>query len=329
MNPSEPMPRWLSFLIGAAIFIALLAATTGVSMAVSFIGGLVWNYFHPDKPAISLWQALAFFEVGLFSGTGIYLWYGLRFIPQNEFLVIERFGRYVRTVNAGPRILCFPDIVDRVAPNGGKGDYKKHRIDLYADEPGNELDFKEGGSAAVKVQVWYRIYDPAKWVYAVKDSENRIEEISDGVLRSLTQKKTIEQASKNLSNLSRKVQDDPGVKSSLAEIGAVLESDGGVIITDIVLGQRIQELRNLELEGTKEASKWKQEGRGFYLAVKAIMDEATAAKNPITYEQAKDLYLTRTAQQAYERSGAKSTFVSPDIKGVGIMLGAPGSNPQP
>ena len=263
----------------------------------------------------------------------IFVTWGLRIVDENTFIVVERFGAYYYTrITPGIVILCLPGLIDRIAPEGGRGDFKYHRINLYADEPDNLIDFIDG-SAAIGAQIWYRVNPapdlssdekdgPYRWVYRVENTPNRIEEILDGVLRPILQNESIDSAQKNLGNISITIRKDPEIKKSLDELGVVLDPVKGFLITDIELDEETINIRRQALEGLKEAQKTAAKGKGFADSIRAIMRASEEdGGQPISFKEAREIFERQTALQTVRETGANVTLVASDIKGVNILLG--------
>jgi len=276
---------------------------------------------------------------GIIIWLGIYLISGFTIVSPNEFLVIERLGNFLRVVKEGWTILCLPGLIDVVAPDNGRGDFKWHRADLYADEPDNKIDFKDG-SAKVKMQVWYRVgeseADVKEWVYRVQDSPNRVEEIADGTARPLLQKETIDSASVNLQTISDSVRRDPEFIASLKEMGVELDPHKGVIITDIVLPKEIEESRQETIKGKREADRQSAQGGGYARAIRAIMREAQKEieirneagvvikiipGRKTSWAEAVAIYEKQRGLEVLQSKTGAINFVSPDLPGIMTSIG--------
>ncbi|MFA6416304.1 MAG: SPFH domain-containing protein [Candidatus Paceibacterota bacterium] len=296
--------NWITLVVNAIG----LTVFNGVSYLITESVGLN-SPIMITAPATILWFA-------------IYLKQGLMVVPENEFRVVERFGQYYRCVGGGLRLLCLPGIIDGVAKNGGTGDHKWHRIDLYKDEKDNLIDFVDG-SAAVKIQVWYRIMKSAdaaaRSVYVVKDTENRIEEIVDGEVRPILQKLSLDEAGKTLDEIGKQVIGE--VKESLEEMGIELDTKKGVILTDIVLSDDVVKIRQEMLKGEREAQKQLALGGGYVGAILAIVRAAKADGHEISFEEATEIYQTQRGLETIATKPGDLNFVSSGMSGVLVSLG--------
>jgi len=299
-----------------------------VAGVLSFITGFVVSFLLGAGAA-----SIVYGFCGTVAWFGFYFAIGIRQVEENRFLVIERFGKYLRTASAGLRILCLPNIVDRVAPNGGSGDFEWKRLDLH--EEGNKIDFKDA-SAGLRAQVWYRVgsdrEDPYNFTYKVSNTDARIKEIVDGALRVLLQQYTIDEANTNLADISKKVREDQEIQQALDEMGTELDPAKGVIITDIVLSPELIDIRQESSRGKRQADRQKEQGAGYAMAILAIMerfaqgvkdDHGNVVVKPVklTFDKAKEIYERQRALETIQAKPGNTHFISPDIKGMQMAIG--------
>ena len=267
----------------------------------------------------------------------VYTAVGLRIPRKKEFLVIERLGKFYRIAHRGPTVLCLPGLIDRIAK---KDNLKLKRLDLYKDEPGNKIDYKDG-SAATTIQGWWRIsgYDSEEkelkefdeengedrikinkdiflFTYAVENPEGRIEEVLDAFARPLLQKMTIDEANIKKNKVSTTTLANKGVKKAMRAMGVCLDPNKGVLITDIALPDEIVKLRELKMEGVKDAERAKARGTGYAQAINAIVEEAKNAGQEISFQDAQGIFERQRGLETVADTGANISFVASDIGGV-------------
>lgn len=314
MDTNKPWVARLAYSIGSALCVFF-------SVAIALVLKAEWT------------TVVSMIPFGLLLWAIIYFVWGLRIVTENTFLVIERFGAFYRTKDTyGITFLCLPGLIDRVAPDGGRGDFKYHRINLYADEPDNLIDFTDG-SAAIEAQIWYKInHDPDlseddkdgpyRSVYRVENTPNRIEEILDGALRPILQKESVDSAQQNLGDISKQIRDNPEIKKSLDELGVVLDPVKGFLITDVELSADTIQIRQQKLVGLKEAEKTAAEGKGYADAIRAIQRAAQENDGErISFKEAQEIFERQTGLKTIKETGANVTLVASDIKGANLLLG--------
>jgi regulator of protease activity HflC (stomatin/prohibitin superfamily) len=141
---------------------------------------------------------------------------GVRIVPQSEKHVVERFGR-LRAV-LGPGINFIVPFLDRVA----------HRISVLERQlPTASQDAITSDNVLVKVEtsVFYRITEPEKTVYRIRDVDGAIATTVAGIVRSEIGKLELDQVQSNRAQLIERVRDqvsamvdDWGVEVTRAEI---------------------------------------------------------------------------------------------------------------
>ncbi len=304
-------------------FIGFFVVCFGVVIA-TIAGFFLGNI---STPSMSLTTAVCLTTIWF----ALYIFLGLRIVKQKEFLVIERLGKFYRVAHRGPRILCLPGVIDKIAM---KNDLKLKRLDLYKDEPENKIDYKDG-SARTLIQTWYRISnsdfnekddrekideDIVKFIYNVKNPEGRIEEILDALARPELQEMTIDEANVKKSEVAKKIlkeaTESGDTKITLENIGVTIDPKKGVLITDIELPDSITKLRELKLEGQKEAERSAARGGGYAKTINAIITEAKKNDINITFKEAWEIYERQRGLETVGSTGANITFITPDIKGI-------------
>lgn len=141
---------------------------------------------------------------------------GVRIVPQSEKHVVERFGR-LRSV-LGPGINFVVPFLDRVA----------HRISILERQlPTATQDAITTDNVLVKVEtsVFYRITEPEKTVYRIRDVDAAIATTVAGIVRSEIGKMELDQVQSNRTELTGQIReqvramvDDWGIEVTRAEI---------------------------------------------------------------------------------------------------------------
>jgi len=117
---------------------------------------------------------------------------GVRIVPQSEKYVVERFGR-LRAV-LGPGINIIIPFLDRVA----------HKVSILERQLPNATQdaiTADNVLVAVEVSVFYRILEPEKTVYRIRDVDGAIQTTVAGIVRSEIGKMELDQVQANRANL--------------------------------------------------------------------------------------------------------------------------------
>jgi len=177
---------------------------------------------------------------------------GVRIVPQSEKHVVERFGR-LRVV-LGPGINFIVPFFDRVA----------HKISILERQlPIASQDAITSDNVLVQVEtsVFYRITEPAKTVYRIRDVDAAIATTVAGIVRAEIGKMELDEVQSNRSQLIGKIKelvedsvDDWGIEVTRAEI---LDVNLDQATRDAMLQQlnaeRARRAQVTEAEGSKRA----------------------------------------------------------------------------
>ena len=177
---------------------------------------------------------------------------GVKIVPQSEKHVVERFGR-LRSV-LGPGINFIVPFLDRVA----------HKISVLERQlPNASQDAITADNVLVRVEtsVFYRITEPEKTVYRIRDVDAAIATTVAGIVRSEIGKIELDQVQSNRSELIGKVReqveamvDDWGIEVTRAEILDVnLDEATRAAMLQQLNAERARRAQVTEAEGKKRA----------------------------------------------------------------------------
>lgn len=177
---------------------------------------------------------------------------GVRIVPQSEKYVVERFGR-LRAV-LGPGINFLVPFFDRVA----------HKISILERQlPNASQDAITADNVLVRVEtsVFYRITEPEKTVYRIRDVDAAIATTVAGIVRSEIGKLELDQVQSNRAQLIERVReqvramvDDWGVEVTRAEILDVnLDEATRAAMLQQLNAERARRAQVMEAEGRKRS----------------------------------------------------------------------------
>ncbi|NPD14222.1 SPFH/Band 7/PHB domain protein [Xinfangfangia sp. D13-10-4-6] len=182
----------------------------------------------------------------------ICIFLGVRIVPQSEKHVVERFGRLKSVL--GPGINFVVPFLDRVA----------HRVSVLERQlPSASQDAITADNVLVKVEtsVFYRVTEPEKTVYRIRDIDGAIATTVAGIVRSEIGKLELDQVQSNRSSLIERVKeqvaamvDDWGVEVTRAEILDVnLDDATRSAMLQQLNAERARRAQVTEAEGKKRA----------------------------------------------------------------------------
>jgi len=177
---------------------------------------------------------------------------GVRIVPQSQKFVVERLGR-LRVV-LGPGINFIVPFLDRV----------RHRVSVLERQlPAMSQDAITSDNVLVQVEtsVFYRIIEPEKTVYRIRDVDAAISTTVAGIVRSEIGRMELDQVQANRSRLIEAVRDqvaqqvdDWGIEVTRAEILDVnLDQATRNAMLQQLNAERARRAQVTEAEGTKRA----------------------------------------------------------------------------
>jgi regulator of protease activity HflC (stomatin/prohibitin superfamily) len=184
---------------------------------------------------------------------------GVHIVPQSEKFVIERFGRLHAVL--GPGMNFIVPLLDVVA----------HRISILERQlPSASQDAitKDNVLVQIDTSVFYRITEPEKTVYRIRDVDAAIATTVAGIVRAEIGKMDLDEVQSNRTQLIAQIQasvedavDDWGIQVTRAEI---LDVNLDQATRDAMLQQlnaeRARRAQVTEAEGTKRAVELAAEG---------------------------------------------------------------------
>jgi len=149
----------------------------------------------------------------------ITLRYSIKIVPQSEKWVVERIGKYHRTLEAGLQLIIpfFESIRFKVAVQETQ----------LTPDPINSIT-KDNVSISIKLAILYRITDPSRSKYRIENLELGIKTIINGTVRSVIGKTDLDEVQSNRRHLATEIEtelqhvaDEWGIKLTRVEITEV------------------------------------------------------------------------------------------------------------
>ena len=242
---------------------------------------------------------------------------GVRIVSQSEKHVVERFGR-LRTV-LGPGINFIVPFLDRVA----------HEISILERQlPNASQDAITADNVLVQVEtsVFYRIIEPERTVYRIRDVDGAIATTVAGIVRAEIGKMELDEVQANraqlISTIKLAVEDavvDWGIEVTRAEI------------LDVNLDQATRDamLQQLNAERERRAVVTRAEGekRAVELNADAELYEAEQNAKARRIEADAEAYATQVVAKAIQDNGLEAAQYQVALKQV-ESLNALGSSPS-
>jgi len=246
-----------------------------------------------------LWILLAIFGLLIITR-------GLQIVPQSEQYVIERFGKLHKVL--GPGINLIVPFLDKVA----------HRISILERQlPNASQDAITRDNVLVEVEtsVFYRILQPEKTVYRIRDVDGAIATTVAGIVRAEIGKMDLDEVQSNRSQLITTIKalvedavDDWGIEVTRAEI------------LDVNLDEatRSAMLQQLNAERARRAQVTEAEGRKRAVELEADAELYAAEQQAKARRIAADAeaYATSVVAQAIAENGLEAAQYQVALKQV-------------
>lgn len=236
----------------------------------------------------------------------ISIYLGVRIVPQSEKHIVERFGRLYAVL--GPGINLLVPFLDKIA----------HKISILERQlPTAEQDAITADNVLVKVEtsVFYRITEPEKTVYRIRDVDAAIATTVAGIVRSEIGKMELDEVQSNRDDLIAKIR----------EAVRVMVDDWGINVTraeilDVNLDEatRAAMLQQLNAERARRAQVTEAEGqkRSVELSADAQLYEAQQVAKARRIQADAEAYATQVVSQAIADNGLEAAQYQVALKQV-------------
>ncbi|MDJ0857835.1 MAG: SPFH domain-containing protein [Dinoroseobacter sp.] len=239
------------------------------------------------------------------------LFLGIRIVPQSEKHVVERFGRLKSVL--GPGINFIVPFLDRVA----------HKVSILERQlPNQTQDAITSDNVLVQIDtsVFYRILEPERTVYRIRDVDGAILTTVAGIVRAEIGKMELDEVQSNRSILIDRIKeavadavDSWGIEVTRAEI------------LDVNLDQATRDamLQQLNAERARRAAVMQAEGekRAVELAADAELYAAEQAAKARRVEADAEAYATSVVAAAIQANGLEAAQYQVALKQVEALTG--------
>lgn len=235
---------------------------------------------------------------------------GVKIVPQSQKFVVERFGRLQTVMGPGINfIVPFLDVV-------------RHKVSVLERQlPTNSQDAITSDNVLVQVDtsVFYRILEPEKTVYRIRDVDAAIATTVAGIVRSGIGEMELDEVQSNRQQLISKIKiqvaeavDDWGIEVTRAEI------------LDVNLDAATREamLQQLNAERARRAQVTEAEGRRRAVELSADADLYAAQKAAEARRVSADAeaYATEVVAKAIHLHGVESAQYQVALKQVEALV---------
>lgn len=234
------------------------------------------------------------------------IWRGVKIVPQSAVFVVERFGKYQRTLPAGLNLIVpFIDVVS-------------HRISVLERQlPEFTISVitRDNVEVSLRATVFYRISDAAHSVYRIRNVDAALHTEATSIVRSAAGRLELDELQSSRESMNQEI--GRNLQAKAEEWGLNITSTA---ITDVVVDEltKAAQRQQLNAERERRAAIARAEGdrRAVELAAEAKLFEAQ--------KEAEALRVTADAEAYSVRVKAEA-----DAEQTRLVAGAIADNGQP
>ena len=166
------------------------------------------------------------------------LFYGVKIVPQSKVYIVERFGRYTRTLPAGLNLII--PFLDSVA----------HRMSILERQlPAFRISVITRDNVEVELEttVFFRIREADKTVYRIRDVELAIHTAATSIVRSAAGQQELDELQSARQQMNAEIQSN---LSSAAEVWGVEVTRTEIV--DVVVDEETRQAQRKQLSAERE-----------------------------------------------------------------------------
>ena len=185
----------------------------------------------------------------------IYL--GIKIVPQSDVFVIERFGKYSKTLHAGLSIII--PYLDKVA-------HKISILERQLKEFTISVISKDNVEVKLETTVFYRIIDAGRSVYRIRDVQSAINTAATSIVRSAAGRLELDELQSSRESMNDEISKNLQQAADIWGIEITRTE-----ITDIIVDEqtRTSQRQQLSAERTRRATIAEAEGEKRSVELKA------------------------------------------------------------
>jgi regulator of protease activity HflC (stomatin/prohibitin superfamily) len=168
----------------------------------------------------------------------ILLFLSLKIVPQSKVYVIERFGKYIRTLSSG--LSTIVPVFDKVA----------HKVDILERQlPKFQISVitKDNVEVGLISTVFFRVLDASKSVYRIQNIDSAVENTAISVIRSAAGKLELDELQSSRESMNNEIKDRLG---KAAEIWGVEVTRTEIL--DVLVDELTKESQRQQLNAERE-----------------------------------------------------------------------------
>ncbi len=218
---------------------------------------------------------------------------GIKVVPQSKVYIIERFGKYDKTLHAGLNFIV--PFLQHIA----------HQVDILERQlPASTLNIitKDNVEVGLEISVFYRIVAAEKSTYRIKDLDEGVKVLSASIIRAACGELEFDEIQSKRETLNQKIRED--VSEGTAEWGIEVTRTE---VLDVKVDEVTRKGMQLQLEAERErrAQVLKAEGerKAIELAADGRLYQARKDAEAIKIDAEANAHATRVIGEAMSENG--------------------------
>lgn len=216
------------------------------------------------------------------------LYLGIKIVPQSQVFVIERFGKYTKTLTAGLSIIV--PYLDRVK-------YKVSILERQLPEFTISVITRDNVEVRLETTVFYRVVDASRSVYRIKDVGGAIHTAASSIVRSAAGKLELDDLQSSRESMNMEIAK---FLQEAAEIWGIEITR--TEITDVIIDEQTKEAQRQQLNAERERraaiARAEGEKRSIELAAEAKLYEAEKMADAVRIEADASAYAIKINAEA-------------------------------
>ena len=218
----------------------------------------------------------------------LFLFLSIKVVPQSKVYVIERFGKYTKTLESGLSIII--PFLDRVA----------HKVDILERQlPKFQISVitKDNVEVGLVSTVFFRILDASKSVYRIKNIDSAIENTAISVIRSAAGKLELDDLQSSRESMNLEIKERLGLAAEIWGVEVTRTEILDVLVDEQTKDSQRQQL-NAERERRATIAKAEGDRRSVELNADAQLYEAQKEAEAVRVTADADAYAVKIKAEA-------------------------------
>ena len=213
---------------------------------------------------------------------------GIKIVPQSDVFVIERFGKYSRTLNAGLSVIV--PYLDKVA-------HKVSILERQLNEFAISVITSDNVEVSLNSTVFYRVTDASRSVYRIKDINSALKTAATSIVRSAAGKLDLDGLQSSRESMNTEIDKK---LSEAAEVWGIEVTRTEITDVEVDEDTKKAQRQQLNAERARRASVAEAEGekKSIELKADAKLYESQKEAEAIKIKADADAYEIRTKAKA-------------------------------